>query len=258
MDITSASLENACVKFKKYFSNHFDWNDIDYTFIYIDVDNKQTYNISNNYEWQLICWDDDLDLLVNERLIPGVQLWSNYSEFFSKTLTKSSKRKTKIDFCNKYGHIFEISTINSKRALSVADTMAIYKYRPIIADYAHQLWKKNKEITLPLRQEIALPLYMQEDKQETTTDLLDTHQYMRFGNIRFTRKEIITIRLLLSHCRVKEISAVQGCSEASEHKRIQRIKEKLDCPYASPSGLFKVLKEHGITLACLETLVNFP
>lgn len=258
MDIKSASLENVCLKFKKHFSNHFDWNDIDYTFIYIDVDNKQTYNISNNYEWQLICWDDDLDLLVNERLIPGIQLWSNYSELFSKTLTKSSKRKTKIDFCSKYADAFEISTINSMRSLSVADTMAIYKFRPIIADYAHQLWKENKEITLPLRQEISLPLYIQEEKNEEVTDLLDTHQYMRFGNIRFTRKEVITIRLLLSHCRVKEISAIQGCSETSEHKRIIRIKEKLDYPHASPSGLFKVLKEHGITLACLETLVNLP
>lgn len=88
--------------------------------------------------------------------------------------------------------------------------------------------------------------------------MLDIHQYMRFGNIRFTRKEMITIRLLLSHCKVKEISYIQGCAEANEHKRIQRIKEKLGCPHVSSSGLFTVLKEHGITLACLETLVSYP
>ncbi|MBN6367861.1 hypothetical protein JZL89_21230, partial [Providencia rettgeri] len=82
--------------------------------------------------------------------------------------------------------------------------------------------------------------------------------YMRFGNIRFTRKEMITIRLLLSHCRVKEISYIQGCSEATENKRILRIKEKLGCSYTSPSGLFQALKENGITLACLESLVSYP
>lgn len=96
------------------------------------------------------------------------------------------------------------------------------------------------------------------DNNEKEAEILDVHQYMRFGNIRFTRKEIVTIRLLLSHCKVKEISYIQGCSEVCEHKRIQRIKEKLDCPHASSSGLFMALKENGITLACLETLVSYP
>ncbi len=68
---------------------------------------------------------------------------------------------------------------------------------------------------------------------------------------------MITIRLLLSHCKVKEISYIQGCSEASENRRIQNIKEKL-FPYASSSGLFTALKEQGITLACLETLIDLP
>ncbi|SUC32946.1 Uncharacterised protein [Providencia rettgeri] len=51
---------------------------------------------------------------------------------------------------------------------------------------------------------------------------------------------------------------MQDCSEATENKRIQRIKEKLGCSYSSPSGLFKALKENGITLACLESLVSYP
>lgn len=136
--------------------------------------------------------------------------------------------------------------------------MKIYKYRPTIADYAHRVWEKNDELLLPLRADNISPVNLQGNSDDEKTELLDIHQYMRFGNIRFTRKEIITIRLLLSHCRVKEISAIQGCSEASENKRIQRIKEKLDCPHVSSSGLFNVLKENGITLACLETLVRYP
>ncbi len=96
------------------------------------------------------------------------------------------------------------------------------------------------------------------DEEVLDKNLIDIHQYMRFGNIRLTRKEILTIRLLLSHRKIKEISAIQGCSEASEHKRIQRIKEKLGCPHASSGGVFNALKENGITLACLDTLVNLP
>ncbi len=32
--------------------------------------------------------------------------------------------------------------------------------------------------------------------------------------------------------------------------------EKLLCPYVSSSGLFKALKEYGITLACLDTFIS--
>nr|EHZ7766319.1 hypothetical protein [Providencia rettgeri]EIJ7169461.1 hypothetical protein [Providencia rettgeri] len=131
------------------------------------------------------------------------------------------------------------------------------KCRPTIADYAHGIWKSNDDY-LPLRENIELLVENNLDNNEKEAEILDVHQYMRFGNIRFTRKEIVTIRLLLSHCKVKEISYIQGCSEVCEHKRIQRIKEKLDCPHASSSGLFMALKENGITLACLETLVSYP
>ncbi|MCW2257647.1 DNA-binding CsgD family transcriptional regulator [Providencia alcalifaciens] len=162
----------------------------------------------------------------------------------------------KVDFCTQYGDIFEITSINSKKNLSLSDMMAIYKYRPIIADYAHKIWSQDPKIVLPVRANILLSPDEMKNKDRTSSELLDSHQYMRFGNIRFTRKEVITIKLFLSHCRVKEISAIQGCSEASEHKRIQRIKEKLNCPYVSSSGLFNVLKEQGITLACLDIFIS--
>ncbi|EKT53346.1 helix-turn-helix transcriptional regulator [Providencia burhodogranariea] len=255
MDIKNKFLEKACANLTKNFANYFDWNDMDISVMHVDTVNEKVKAISNNYEWLLTCWDHDLDLSLRERLEPGIQYWSNYSSVFAKILEKSDKRNMKVDFCNKYGNNFEIISFNSKRQLSLLDMTMIYKLTPTISDYIHQLLGKEKSIILPLR--IDLPKSMELNNNiEKSTELLDIHQYMRFGNIRFTRKEIITIRLFLSHCRVKEISAIQGCSEASEHKRIQRIKEKLNCPYASPSGLFSALKEQGVTLACLETLVN--
>lgn len=54
---------------------------------------------------------------------------------------------------------------------------------------------------------------------------------MRFGEIIFTRKEMITIRHLLSHRKIKEIAAIQGCSLSVEQQRIHRIKEKVGCHY---------------------------
>lgn len=258
MNIENKNLELSCFNLKNDFSNHFDWNDIDIAFFRVDVTNKKINSISNNYEWKLVYWDDDLDLLVGERLTSGIQYWNNYSEAYAKTLAKTEKRAIKVDFCTQYGNTYDVISINSKQRISITDMMKIYKYRPTIADYAHRIWAKNAELALPLRTENIILSNHSENIEDEKSELLDIHQYMRFGNVRFTRKEIITIRLLLSHCRVKEISAIQGCSEASENKRIQRIKEKLDCPHVSSSGFFNILKENGITLACLETLVRYP
>lgn len=258
MNIENKNLELSCLNLKDDFSNYFDWNDIDVTFFRVDVTNKKINSISSNYDWTLIYWADDLDLLVSERLTSGIQYWNNYSEAYAKTLEKTDKKALKVDFCTQYGNTYDVISINTKKNIPITDMMKIYKYRPTIAGYAHRIWSKNEELELPLRAENIVLSNLQENSEDEKTELLDIHQYMRFGNIRFTRKEIITIRLLLSHCRVKEISAIQGCSEASENKRIQRIKEKLDCPHVSSSGLFSVLKENGITLACLETLVRYP
>ncbi|WP_369308752.1 hypothetical protein [Providencia rettgeri] len=258
MNVESKYLEDMCSGLNNTFSNYFDWNDIDLSFSRIDILNKQISISSSNYEWLLVYWDADLDKLISERLSSGIQYWSNYSKVYMDTLTKTNKSEVKVDFCAKYGSVYEITSINSKRKISIKDMMAICKCRPIIADYTHGVWKQSDDNYLPLRENIEISKVNSPIISNQETEILDIHQYMRFGNIRFTRKEIITIRLLLSHCKVKEISYIQGCSEACEHKRIQRIKEKLACPHTSSSGLFSALKENGITLACLETLVSYP
>ncbi|MEY1426623.1 hypothetical protein AB7Z54_04685 [Providencia manganoxydans] len=258
MNIENKSLEEICTNLTRYFSYYFDWNDVDVTFFHVNLANKEIHHISNNYEWLLTCWEDDLDLHLSERLSPGFQYWSNYSEIYEKTLAKTEKRNVKLDICNKYGNIFEIISINSKKLLSLENTLEIYQTRPIIADYARNIWFKRENIILPVRAEIPSSYKAIKEIKNNPKDLLDTYHHMRFGNIRFTRKEMVTIGLFLSHCKIKEISAIQGCSDASEVKRIQNIKDKLGCSNASSSGLFKALKNHGITQACLGILVNYP
>ncbi|MEY0430938.1 hypothetical protein AB7V88_14185 [Providencia rettgeri] len=258
MNIENSLLENVCSEFSNLFSMYFDWNEIDLTYFRVDVKDKKISIASNNYEWQLICWDDDLDLFMEERLKSSIQYWSNYSEAYNRTLKKSKKNQFKIDLCARYGSTFEITTVNSNKQLTLSEMLSIYKHRPMISEYAHQLWKKNPDVTLPMRANIPIKAQLLGQTKNVAPELLNPQKYMRFGHIRFTRKEMITIRLLLSHCKVKEISYIQGCSEASENRRIQKIKEKLGFPYVSSSGLFTALKEQGITLACLETLIDLP
>ncbi|HDL7691791.1 TPA: hypothetical protein PXP18_001936 [Yersinia enterocolitica] len=257
MDVKNNLMEKTVINLRTTFSNYFNWNDMDVNYARVDIANKRIFAMPSNYEWHLIYFDDDLDLRTSERLILGIQHWSNYSPKFSAALSKSQKRGSKIDICTQHDSVFEIITVSSKVNLSFADMISIYKWKPIIADYAHRVWTRNQDIILPLREKIP-PKKQSKKVGGSSENLLEIHPYMRFGDIKFTRKEIITIRLLLSHRKVKEISAIQGCSLTSEHKRIQRIKEKLNCQHHSLSGLFNALKEHGVTLSCLETLIELP
>ncbi|MEY0232547.1 hypothetical protein [Providencia manganoxydans] len=259
MDIESISLEKGCFSFKEDFLNCFDWNHIDFSFSKIDLNTKEVSTLSSNYEWLLMYWDADLDLNISERLGSGIQLWNDYSSAHMSTLAKTKKNRFKIDFCFNHENVFEVASVNSNKELSIADIIAIYKCRPTISDYADRLWKNHQQMVLPMRENIILPaVELQSENKKMKKQPIDIHGHMKFDGVRFTRKEMLTIRMLLAQCRVKEISAIHGCSENSEHKRIMHIKEKLGCPHASPSGLFKVFKERGITLACLDTLINFP
>lgn len=258
MNIQSFAMEGICKDLTNDFAKYFDWNDIGINYSRMNVRDKTVNVLSSDYEWLLTFWEDDMDLLISDRLNAGIQYWNNYSDKYKSVLKKGKNNQFKADFCTRHGDVFEIISINAGSKLSVSDMMDVYKWKPTISDYANRLWQKNEALILPLRAEFNEGDNESKLINKDSTDILDIHQYMRFGNIRLTRKEILTIRLLLSHRKIKEISAIQGCSEASEHKRIQRIKEKLGCPHASSGGVFNALKENGITLACLDTLVSLP
>ncbi|CFQ45259.1 hypothetical protein [Yersinia aleksiciae] len=258
MDVNNSVVEKNSFNLRGAFSNYFDWDSMDVTYLKIDVVNKCIFAMPSNYEWHLIYFHDDLDLRMSERVVPGIQYWSDYSSKYMEALLKNTKKESKIDICTKYGNEFEILSITSKNKLSFADVMTLYKWKPVIADYAQRVWHQDRDIILPLREEIPTQKNTIKNSHDSVGELLDVHPFMRFGNIRFTRKEMITIRLLLSHRKVKEIAAIHGCLITTEHARILRIKQKLDCEHHSLGGLFKALKDHGVTLSCLETLTAYP
>lgn len=61
----------------------------------------------------------------------------------------------------------------------------------------------------------------------------------------------MTIKLLLSHRSIKEISQIQGCTEAIETLRVENIKDKLKYTGEVNNKLFNVMEEHCITLNSL-------
>lgn len=250
MDIENNKIEKISAKVKLDLHDYFDWNDIDLHYTIINVDENNIYTLSSDYEWQLIYWHNDLDLSLKERLFAGVQHWSNYSEAHQKILTKLAKGNKKIDICNRYNNVFEIFSVNSNHKVTYGDLLSLYKWRSIVSDYAYEKWSENKTVALPLRQKIEL--------DESTSIICNDKEipkYIRFGHLSFSNKEALTIRLLLSHRNIQEISRIQGCSEEAEYIRVKNIKKKLNCEMASDKAFFSVMENHGITLASLEKLI---
>ncbi|HEN3482433.1 TPA: hypothetical protein U5D84_004209 [Yersinia enterocolitica] len=258
MDVNNKLMESNIKTMRAAFGNYFDFNCMDINYSVIDLDEKSILTLPSNYEWHLMYWNDNLDLHISERILPGIQYWCNYSSCYSETLSKSAKRETKVDICTQTGRIFEIMSVNSDRKLSTREVLAILKYKPVISDFARKLWKppKQKNILLPVRETIHIPTIKKMESEHD--DVLNYHPYMRFGEIVFTRKEMITIRHLLSHRIIKEIAAIQGCSLSVERQRIHRIKEKMNCQYQPLSALFNAFKIHGVTLSCMDIFITYP
>ena len=252
MNVKSDFLESACRQFTNKIECFFDLKVTDVSLIRIDLEREKINGISSHYDWLLMNWDDDLDLLVSERISSGIQFWSNYSSAYANTFSRIKNNKMKVDICHKTGSVYEIISINTKKDIGVKDILNLFKMRPVLSDFTHKIWQQKDNIDLPLREKIVPSETTVVAADGQTSDLFNIHNHMRFGNIRLTQKEMLTIRMLLSQCRTKEISYIQGCSIMTEHQRIQTIKEKLGCPNASSSGLFKALNEHGITTACLD------
>lgn len=258
MDAKNSIIEKNSLNLRRIFSNLFDWDDMDVTYGKIDLFNKSILTMPSSYEWYLIYYDADLDLLTSQRIIPGIQYWSNYSSKHTDTLLKNRKRQSKVDICTQYKNVFELLSINSRRNLSFTDVMTLYKWKPIIAHYAERVWGQNQDVILPLREDIPLYENSVDNLHSASAEPVDFHPYIRFGNIQFTRKEIITIRLLLSDLKIEDISAIQRCSLTSEYARIKQIKEKLNCEQNSSVGLVNALKDHGITLSSLDSFTVYP
>lgn len=125
MNIESDFLEKSCNGLRNIFSSQFNWDDMDLSFSRVDLSERKIFTISSNYEWVLIYWSDDLDLLISERLSSGIQYWDNYSKAYTDTLVKVDKKKIKVDLCTKYGNVFELASINSKSKLSIKEINAI-------------------------------------------------------------------------------------------------------------------------------------
>ncbi|ATG16079.1 hypothetical protein CO695_07155 [Providencia alcalifaciens] len=246
MNVESIEMEVLSRNMKKDLFYCFDWNIFDVHYTVVDVDNKKIYALSSDYEWQLTYWHEDMDLKLDERLHAGIQYWENYSDSYRKILSKLNFKNKKIDFCSRYNNVFEILSINSFDTVPSLDLLSLCKWRTVMASYAYEKWNAHEYTSIPIRQEINII-----KNENSLKGMKEISDYIRFGNLSFSNKEILTIKLLLSHRSIKEISQIQGCTEATENLRVEKIKWKLKYEGEVNNKFFNAMEEHCITLNSL-------
>lgn len=249
MNVSNTKTSHQCQQLKKDFFNHFDWETTDISFSRINVQQRSIMTVSSDYDWHLCYWDNDLDLKLNERLIPGIRTWNQYSQAHTQLL-KIKNKYIKIDICNQYENSFDLFSIRTVQPF--VDIPYLLRLKGYLCSWSVSIWKKYSDtITLPFRSDVNLCLKQEINKP----DLKINH--IQFGHIRLTKKEMITVSCLLQHRQLKETAAIQQCSQTAEKKRLMNIRKKLGCTHQSNFVFFNALKKYGITAACLEDFTTF-
>lgn len=244
MDVKNKIMEKASLKFKRDFHCYLDSNNIEVTCTRVDVPNNEINTISSDYEWVLNYWGQDLDLYLTERLTPGFKLWSAYSGHHNNMFFNDRELKCRVDICMKYGRIYEIISFKLKRELFNKDIAQLCKLRGIFSDYANLNWHGENKIALPLRSPLS------------DTYCLIEKNGIYFGDVYLTRKELLSIKLLLLNKNIYEISAIQGSEIEDELRGVNAILAKFESNVEN--DFIKTLNYHGITLSTLNSFGLYP
>lgn len=240
MDVKNKFMEKTSLKFKRDFYYYLDENNIEVTCTRVDIPKNEINTISSNYEWVLNYWEEDLDLYLNERLTPGFKFWSGYSEHHNNIFFNDNDLKCRVDICMKYGRIYEIVSFKMKRELLIKDINQLFKLRGVFSDYANLNWYGKDKVILPLRSNLS------EDS------CLISKDGIFLGDVYLTRKELLSLKLLLSNKNINEVSAIQGNEVEDEIRIVSAILKKFGDDFV------KTLNYHGITLSILNLFCLYP
>lgn len=199
------------------------------SFSSIDTHNYQVEALSTNLSWHLDYWaSSDIKKLTN-RLKVGIHLWEEFPNVYIKHFALKSKRLLKYDVVSQHSSIYEILSIDTSQPLSNEVLKNLVYQKPKISHISRQILSGKKV-----------------NKKGVT-----------FGHLYFTEKEWILINLLLQLKCVKEIASIQCCSDALVRRRINSIKDKLNCSHQPLSSLFFNLKSQGI-ISCHPPFIMSP
>lgn len=255
MNVGNGKLEAASAGLEDEFSSLFLNGYTEITHSIINVQEGVVLTLPSRYDWHLQYWGSDLDLRLMERCKEGVHAWTEYSQYHDDVLSKNVGAVTKFDICTPIEEGFELFSVSRTAAASQFSAFVnIHKLKAAVSHYVTSItsrWKDN--MLLPLRATTA------ESSNCDTVKLTSIGEYPHFffNGITFSEIEMRAIKELLALKSLKEIAALNNCTTTAEKRRIVRIKQKLDCDNQPLSRVFEVLKQKGITAACLDTYITY-
>ncbi|MCL9783678.1 hypothetical protein M9194_19825 [Vibrio sp. S4M6] len=248
MDIQSARVELACNTFKKHVSS-FNVNHVAVSSLCLET--NKIDSLCSDYRWHVDYWGMGLYKKIGKRCEPGLRYWDELDNEHSRLVFEKTNSQLKVDFATRHGNFIEIFSIGMKNRNSRFEISEIIRAKPKVSNLLHIISKEHglEKIQVPNTPSGELLV---------TSDSDIEGKYYRFGDIRFTKKEMETIRLLLQLRSPKEISWYHSCTYEAEKKRINNIKEKLGCKGSPLSSVHDALNFYGITLSCAINTLKYP
>ncbi|MGF1907493.1 helix-turn-helix transcriptional regulator [Aliivibrio salmonicida] len=241
MNVDNNKTKKSCDEFKNNVLI-LDKNVIHLSFSSLNLDQGTLKTLSSDYDFHLQYWESGLYKKINNRIKERINIWNDIDNEHGEFI-KNKQIKQKIDICTKYnkGNIIQLLSLASTKKLNETDILNLIKLNPRISYSAKKIWNKHKTPSL------TFPYFkIKEPKDKPLIEINSLISGFSFGDVNFTAKEIDTISLMLELKSLKEIAWIHLCSETAERRRIEQIKNKLNCKGRSLSTLFKELKSQGI------------
>ncbi|MCL9783506.1 hypothetical protein M9194_18935 [Vibrio sp. S4M6] len=244
MDVTCANMEAACHEFRTLFKS-LPTNVLHISFTTIEPSSQSLKTISSQYHWHVSYWEENLNLRVASRMKSGISDWQKKDRPHQSFLLHHNV-PYKTDVTQVLRNKVDILSIATKQPLGNYHQQQLLRAKSAVSFHANKLWRKHSVSALPLQSgnhcEPTQPLGIPLDQE-----------HFQFADIILTRKELSTIKMLLSLKSPKEIAWCHQCSESAERKRIDIIKRKLGCQGKPKSHLFNALTQYGIAQTCWDS-----
>jgi DNA-binding CsgD family transcriptional regulator len=206
---------------------------------------KKTWMVMPSmYDWYCKFMEQDLDLHIAPRLIPGWRFWEsedltfqNYQKFLNK---KDVSNPNKCQIVSEIPYGFEMLAVSSYQRLTKHEQIPLERALRNLSYHASCVLKMKPNLLLDFRGAESIP----SAKYIVQTEI--PYQKSNFKGLILTAKEQLYIEYMLFNLTYKEIAYQQRCSETAVRKVVFNIKRKLGCEHLPVSKLLIKLNEYGV------------
>tara|TARA_B100001094_G_C18190952_1_gene807204 strand:+ start:211 stop:1005 length:795 start_codon:yes stop_codon:yes gene_type:complete len=221
------------------------------TFARFDKKEAEFLAIPMFYDWHFIYLEQDLDLQIYKRLIPGARylenscdIYKNYYQFI-KNKCEGKPNYFKFDVITETQSGYEMVTVGSDVPLTPQTSILLKKLSHQLSYEVDKVIKSKTNIKSEFR---AVQSLLEQESNTANYEVKDTYNFAKskYNDIVLTVKEQQYIRHLMFNKTQKEIAYEHNCSETAVRKVILNIKRKLGYEYMANSAMFNLLEQKDV------------